>query len=63
MHMSNIFISYNHQKVDDTKVVAGAIEALGHTVWFDKELRGGQVWWDEILAAVRECDVFVTAVS
>jgi hypothetical protein len=32
---------------------------LGHTVWFDHELTGGQVWWDQILAKVRDCDVFI----
>jgi len=57
--MSNIFISYNRQSENFTKILANDIEKLGHTVWFDQELSGGQAWWDQILASVRSCDVFV----
>jgi hypothetical protein len=28
-------------------------------VWFDQDLSGGQVWWNQILKTVRDCDVFV----
>lgn len=57
--MATIFISYNRQSKDITKTLVDDIKALGHTVWFDKELSGGQVWWDQILASARKCDVFV----
>lgn len=57
--MANIFISYSRQSVTVAKILANDIEALAHTVWFDRELSGGQVWWDQILATVRDCDVFV----
>jgi TIR domain len=57
--MANIFVSYNHQSKEITSTLVNAIEALGHTVWFDQELIGGQAWWDQILATVRGCDVFV----
>lgn len=40
------------------KALAQDIGALGHKVWFDKELVGGQVWWNEILTKIRDCDVF-----
>jgi len=61
--MSNIFISYHHQSVAIIKTLAEDIDALGHTVWFDHELSGGQAWWDQILAKVRDCDVFVFVLS
>ena len=57
--MPNIFISYNRQNEDNAKNLVNDIEALGHTVWFDQDLGGGQVWWDKILATIRDCDVFV----
>ena len=46
--MANIFISYNREDEDKTKALVDDIEELGHTVWFDHELSGGQKWWDTI---------------
>lgn len=61
--MANIFVSYNRE----SEVVAGTlvndIQELGHTVWFDQKLSGGQAWWDQILAQIRNCDVFVFVLS
>ena len=57
--MANIFISYNRQSETVVRTLSEDIEALGHTVWFDQELSGGKEWWDQILASVRDCDVFV----
>ncbi|PHS38138.1 MAG: hypothetical protein COB07_08880 [Sulfurovum sp.] len=61
--MANIFISYNRQDEDKTKALVKDIEELGHTVWFDHELSGGQKWWDTILESIRDCDVLVFALS
>jgi hypothetical protein len=61
--MGLIFLSYSR---DSAKLVAGVvadIEQLGHSVWFDRELSGGQVWWDEILTAIRGCDACVLALT
>ena len=55
----NIFISYNRKNSDMVNPLAKDIEAIGHTVWFDQELSGGQAWWDKILATIRDCDVFI----
>jgi hypothetical protein len=57
--MSSIFISYSRYSETIVKTLTDDIEALGHTVWLDKELKGGQAWWDQILGAVRDCDVFL----
>jgi hypothetical protein len=57
--MSSIFISYRRQSQPAAADLARDIAALGHSVWFDNELSGGQVWWDQILAEIRRCDVFV----
>ena len=43
--------------------VADDIRTLGHAVWLDQELSGGQSWWDQILEQVRACDVFVFALA
>ena len=57
--MANVFISYNRQSESIVRSLVGDIEELGNTVWFDQELSGGQVWWDQILAKIRNCDLFV----
>jgi hypothetical protein len=59
--MSDIFISYNRESEEAVRKLAADLNSLGHDVWFDKDLSGGQAWWDKILAIVRSCDVFVLA--
>lgn len=61
--MANIFISYNRQNEATIKSLVNAIEALGHTVWFDKKIYGGQVWWSRILEEIRTCDVFIFVID
>jgi len=57
--MAKIFISYNRESKAIAGTLVNDIETLGHSVWFDQEISGGRTWWDQILAQVRECDVFV----
>jgi hypothetical protein len=40
-----------------------AVRRLGHQVWVDEQLPGGQLWWHEILAQIRGCDAMLIAVS
>ncbi len=61
--MAAYFISYNRQSEAIVKTLAADIEALGHDAWFDREISGGQAWWDQILAQIRTCEVFVFALA
>jgi hypothetical protein len=61
--MSRIFVSYSREDQGLVRPLVEDIKALGHSAWFDEELSGGQVWWDEVLNQIRTCDVFVLAVS
>ncbi len=61
--MANIFISYNREDEDKTKALVDDMQELGHTVWFDHDLSGGQKWWDTILESIRNCDILVFALS
>ena len=54
-----LFISYSRQNEAVAATLVSDFEALGHVVWLDRELSGGQAWWDQILAKIRECDAFV----
>jgi TIR domain/GRAM domain len=61
--MSRIFISYSSKNRAPVEALANDLETLGHEIWFDKELAGGQSWWDEILQGIRNCDLFVFALT
>jgi len=58
-----IFLSYSRHNEPDARSLASDIGALGHAVWLDQELSGGQAWWDQILSQIRRCDVFVLALA
>ncbi|MEX2446354.1 MAG: toll/interleukin-1 receptor domain-containing protein [Dehalococcoidia bacterium] len=58
-----VFLSYSSNNAEGVRVLATDIESLGHTVWYDHELSGGQRWWDHILEEIRTCDALVFAVS
>ena len=58
-----IFISYaSHDRPVVQELVAD-LKDMGHNVWFDQDLAGGQKWWDNILAHIRDCDLFVCAIT
>lgn len=58
-----LFLSHASQ---DRSAIDGLLVVLrrtGHEVWLDDELGGGETWWQAILERIRECDVFVVALS
>ena len=61
--MLNIFISYNRKNEAVVGALVSDIKALGHIVWFDQELSGGQAWWDQILSRIRDCNVLVLVLT
>ncbi|MGK7911010.1 MAG: SUMF1/EgtB/PvdO family nonheme iron enzyme [Synechococcus sp.] len=61
--MSKLFVSYSRQDEALAATLIDDLKTLGHTVWFDRELSGGQAWWDRILTNIRECEVFVFVLS
>lgn len=58
-----VFLSYAHQDAPKIDVLNRDLDDLVGSVWLDKSLSGGQLWWDEILRQIRECRLFVLAVS
>ncbi len=59
-----IFISHSGNQ-DVIKSLADDLKFQVHEVWYDDKLRGmgGQPWWSNILAEIRNCDVFLFAFS
>ena len=39
------------------------LQDVGFNAWHDQTLTGGQRWWDNILASIRDCDIFIFALS
>ena len=58
-----VFVSYARADVDRVDAVVQGLRMLQHDVWLDEALIGGQSWWDGILGRIRDCDVFLQAVS
>ncbi len=58
-----IFISYSRNDKAFVESLRTDLSQLGHDVWMDQRLVGGQEWWDEILRNIRQCDLFVLALS
>ncbi|MGB8435055.1 MAG: TIR domain-containing protein [Burkholderiales bacterium] len=61
--MARIFICYSRQSEAAVKALANDIDTLGHDVWFDQELSGGQAWWDQILVNIRNSDVVLVTLA
>jgi hypothetical protein len=51
--MAQIFLSYSRDDQEIAIQLAKDLKDLGHVVWLDQELTGGQAWWDQILARIR----------
>jgi TIR domain/Protein of unknown function (DUF2510) len=58
-----IFISYARKDAAAVATLRADLERAKRAVWLDAELTGGQAWWDTILAAIRDADVFLIALS
>lgn len=57
-----LFISYARRDVELIERLEIALRKYGDT-WRDAQLRGGQNWWDNILAEIEAADVVVLAIS
>ncbi len=58
-----IFISYSSKSRPLVIRLAKDLGDMGHQVWYDQSLTGGQNWWATILENIRACDVFMIAVT
>jgi TIR domain-containing protein len=61
--MRRVFVSYSRNNLDAVTQLIEDMHAVGIDTWHDQALTGGQRWWDNILANIRECDIFVFALS
>jgi hypothetical protein len=61
--MSTIFLSYSRKNEAAVGDLIHGLELLGHEVWRDRKLVGGQSWWEGILQQICSCDLFVFALA
>lgn len=61
--MKRVFVSYSRNNLDAITQLIEDLKAVGIDTWHDQTLTGGQRWWDNILANIRECDIFIFALS
>ncbi len=58
-----LFISYSSQDRATVDALTTALRRGQNQVWFDQELGGGDSWWAKILEQIRDCEVFIVALS
>jgi hypothetical protein len=61
--MRRVFVSYSRNNLDAVTQLIKHMKDCGVDMWYDQALTGGQRWWDNILTNIRECDIFVFALS
>ena len=54
-----VFVSYSRADAAVAAAVGEDVRQMGHTIWYDREVAGGQSWWNAILGQIRECDLFI----
>ena len=64
MAMQQVFLSYSRDDAEKAGEVERALEAAGHGVWRDTgEIEGGDLWREQIVAALRTAQVMVVLIS
>ncbi len=58
-----LFVSYSRLDKGVVDKLVGTVRLIDDQVWFDAHLAGGQEWWTVILEQIRQCDVFIYALS
>lgn len=57
------FISYARVNREQVDQLVEILDRSGHDVWIDKEIAGGDDWWQLILDEIEQADVFVFVLS
>ena len=58
-----VFVSYSSRDRDAVQNLTHDLHDADEQVWMDQRLAGGDAWWRAILEQIRDCDVFIFALS
>jgi serine/threonine kinase PknH len=58
-----VFVSYSRRDDAPVRSLVADLQRARQQVWLDEDLGGGEAWWTQILEQVRDCTVFVLALS
>ncbi len=61
--MSHIFISYAHKERPFVEALFKPLARVYQNVWYDRELTGGDVWWERIVKQIHDSDIFLIVLS
>jgi tetratricopeptide (TPR) repeat protein len=57
--VASVFLSYDREDLARAKTIASALEKAGHSVWWDRHIRGGSQFSREIEEALKRAEVVV----
>ena len=57
--MANIFLSYDREDHNQARPIAALLERSGHSVWWDRQIKGGGEFGAEIEAALNAADKII----
>jgi hypothetical protein len=57
--MTDVFVSYSSEDRERASVVAALLEEKGYSVWWDRDLQGGQQFYDVIRRVLEDCRVAI----
>jgi tetratricopeptide (TPR) repeat protein len=57
--MASVFLSYDREDADKAQPIAAALEKAGHSVWWDRHIKGGAQYSNEIEEALKLADAVV----
>ena len=57
--MTSVFLSYDREDIGRARPIAAALEKAGHSIWWDRHIKGGAQFSKEIEQALTRSDVVV----
>ncbi len=57
--MASVFLSYDREDVKAARPIANALEKAGHSVWWDRNIKSGAQYSNEIEEALKHADAVV----
>lgn len=58
-----VFVSYRSTDRATVSQLVNDLADMGHEVWYDQELEGGQLWWQNILDNIRGAELLIFALT